>query len=66
MTGRLEGRLIGLGVCGSIAAYKAVELLRLLRAEGADVVVMLTPAAATFVGPLTFGALSRHAVETDV
>jgi phosphopantothenoylcysteine decarboxylase/phosphopantothenate--cysteine ligase len=66
MTGRLEGRLIGLGVCGSIAAYKAVELLRLLAAEGADVVVMLTPAAATFVGPLTFGALSRHAVETDV
>ncbi len=64
--GRLEGRLIGLGVCGSIAAYKAVELLRLLRAEGADVVVMLTPAAATFVGPLTFAALSRHAVETDV
>jgi phosphopantothenoylcysteine decarboxylase/phosphopantothenate--cysteine ligase len=66
VSGRLEGRLIGLGVCGSIAAYKAVELLRLLRVEGADVVVMLTPAAATFVGPLTFGALSRHAVETDV
>ena len=66
MSDRLAGRLIGLGVCGSIAAYKAVELLRLLRAEGADVVVMLTPAAATFVGPLTFGALSRHAVETDV
>ena len=66
MTGRLEGRLIGLGVCGSIAAYKAVELVRLLRAEGADVVVMLTPSAATFVGPLTFQALSRHPVETDV
>jgi phosphopantothenoylcysteine decarboxylase/phosphopantothenate--cysteine ligase len=66
VSGRLEGRLIGLGVCGSIAAYKAVELLRLLRAEGADVVAMLTPAAATFVGPLTFGALSRHPVETDV
>ncbi len=65
-SGRLQGRLIGLGVCGSIAAYKAVELLRLLRMEGADVVAMLTPAAATFVGPLTFGALSRHPVETDV
>lgn len=64
--GRLAGRLIGLGVCGSIAAYKAVELLRLLRAEGADVVVMLTPSAAAFVGPLTFQALSRHPVETDV
>ncbi len=65
-TGRLQGRLIGLGVCGSIAAYKAVELLRLLRMEGADVVAMLTPAATAFVGPLTFGALSRHPVETDV
>ena len=53
-------------MCGSIAAYKAVELLRLLRAEGADVVVILTPSAAAFVGPLTFGALSRHPVETDV
>ena len=66
MTGRLEGRLIGLGVTGSIAAYKAVELLRLLRGEGADIVAMLTPAATAFVGPLTFQALSRHAVETDV
>ena len=66
MSGRLEGRLIGLGVCGSIAAYKAVELVRLLRTEGADVIVMLTPAAAAFVGPLTFEALSGHAVETDV
>ena len=66
MTGRLEGRLIGLGVTGSIAAYKAVELLRLLRAEGADVAVMLTPSAARFVGPLSFAALSRHPVETDL
>jgi phosphopantothenoylcysteine decarboxylase/phosphopantothenate--cysteine ligase len=66
VTGRLEGRLIGLGVTGSIAAYKAVELLRLLRAEGADVVAMLTPAATAFVGPLTFASLSRHPVETDV
>ncbi len=64
--GRLSGRLIGLGVTGSIAAYKAVELLRSLHAEGADVVVMLTPAAARFVGPLSFAALSRHPVETDV
>ncbi|MGH2475234.1 MAG: flavoprotein, partial [Candidatus Limnocylindrales bacterium] len=64
--GRLDGRLIGLGVTGSIAAYKAVELLRLLRAEGADVAVMLSPAATRFVGPLTFAALSRHPVETDV
>ena len=66
MTRRLEGRLIGLGVTGSIAAYKAVELLRLLSAEGADVVVLLSPSAARFVGPLSFAALSRHPVETEV
>ena len=66
MTGRLEGRLVALGVTGSIAAYKAAELVRVLRAEGADVVVLLTSSAATFVGPLTFAALTRHPVETDV
>ncbi|MEW5991164.1 MAG: bifunctional phosphopantothenoylcysteine decarboxylase/phosphopantothenate--cysteine ligase CoaBC [Chloroflexota bacterium] len=64
--GRLDGRLIALGVTGSIAAYKAVELLRLLTAEGADVVVLLSPSAARFVGPLSFAALSRHPVETEV
>ena len=64
--GRLAGRLIALGVTGSIAAYKAVELLRLLRAEGAEVAVMLSPAATRFVGPLTFAALSRHPVESDI
>jgi phosphopantothenoylcysteine decarboxylase/phosphopantothenate--cysteine ligase len=63
---RLEGRLIALGVTGSIAAYKAVELLRLLSAEGADVVVLLSPSAQRFVGELSFAALSRHPVETDV
>ena len=57
---------IALGVTGSIAAYKAVELLRLLTAEGADVVVLLSPSATRFVGPLSFAALSRHPVETDV
>jgi phosphopantothenoylcysteine decarboxylase/phosphopantothenate--cysteine ligase len=66
MGGRLAGRLIGLGVTGSISAYKAVELLRLLRAEGADVAVMLSPSATRFVGALSFAALSRHPVETDV
>ncbi|HEV8490021.1 MAG TPA: bifunctional phosphopantothenoylcysteine decarboxylase/phosphopantothenate--cysteine ligase CoaBC [Candidatus Limnocylindrales bacterium] len=63
---RLDGRLIALGVTGSIAAYKAVELLRLLTAEGADVVVLLSPAATRFVGPLTFEALSRHPVESEL
>jgi len=64
--GRLAGRLIGLGVTGSIAAYKAVELVRAFRSEGADVVVMLTPSASRFVAPLTLQTLSGHAVEGDV
>ncbi|HXG39370.1 MAG TPA: flavoprotein, partial [Candidatus Limnocylindrales bacterium] len=63
---RLEGRLIAVGVTGSIAAYKAVELVRRLRDEGAETVVLMTPAATRFVGPLTFEALSGRAVETDV
>jgi phosphopantothenoylcysteine decarboxylase/phosphopantothenate--cysteine ligase len=66
VSGRLERRLIGLGITGSIAAYKAVELLRLLTAEGADVVVLLSPSATKFVGPLTFAALSRHPVESEL
>ena len=64
MTGRLDGRLIGLGVCGSIAAYKAPELVRLLQAEGAEVQVLVTPSATRFVAPLTLAALSGRAVET--
>ncbi len=64
--GRLAGRLVALGVTGSIAAFKAVELLRLLRAEGADVVVVVTPTATRFVAPLTLAALSGHHVEGDV
>jgi phosphopantothenoylcysteine decarboxylase/phosphopantothenate--cysteine ligase len=66
LSGRLDGRLIALGITGSIAAYKSVELLRLLQAEGADVVALVTPSAAQFVAPLTLEALSRHAVEHDV
>ncbi|HET7029686.1 MAG TPA: bifunctional phosphopantothenoylcysteine decarboxylase/phosphopantothenate synthase [Candidatus Limnocylindrales bacterium] len=63
---RLDGRLIAVGVTGSIAAYKAADLVRRVRDEGADVVVLMTPSAARFVGPLTFAALTRHPVETDV
>jgi len=63
---RLDGRLIALGVTGSIAAYKSVELLRLLAAEGADVAVLLSPAATRFVAPLTLAALSRHPVESEL
>jgi phosphopantothenoylcysteine decarboxylase/phosphopantothenate--cysteine ligase len=66
LSGRLEGRLIALGITGSIAAYKSVELLRLLQAEGAEVVALITPSAMKFVAPLTLEALSRHGVEQDV
>jgi phosphopantothenoylcysteine decarboxylase/phosphopantothenate--cysteine ligase len=66
VSGRLDGRLIALGATGSIAAYKAPELVRLLQAEGADVVGLLTPSAAKFVAPLALEALTRRAVESDV
>ena len=64
--GRLAGRRLALGVTGSIAAYKSVELLRLLQSEGADVRVLMTPAATAFIGPLTLETLSHHPVDTDV
>jgi phosphopantothenoylcysteine decarboxylase/phosphopantothenate--cysteine ligase len=55
-----------LGVCGSIAAYKAVGLLRALVEEGAEVSVVMTESARRFVAPLTFEVLSRHPVATDL
>ncbi len=63
---RLAGRFIGLGITGSIAAFKAVDLVRLLRVEGADVQVLMTPSATHFVAPLTLAALSRRRVDADV
>jgi len=57
--------MILLGVSGSIAAYKSVELLRLFLKAGQDVHVMMTPPATHFVGPLTFQALSGHPVLTE-
>ena len=59
---RLEGKRILLGVSGSIAAYKAVELLRRLREQGADVRVVLTRNAERFVTRLTFETLSGNPV----
>ena len=61
----LEGKTIVLGVTGSIAAFKAVELLRQVTKAGANVVVSMTQAACQFVGPLTFQTLSRNPVMTD-
>jgi phosphopantothenoylcysteine decarboxylase / phosphopantothenate---cysteine ligase len=62
----LTGKQIVLGVTGSIAAYKAVALLRTLRREGAVVDVVMTHSATKFVTPLTFEVLSGRPVSTDV
>ncbi|HYL80789.1 MAG TPA: bifunctional phosphopantothenoylcysteine decarboxylase/phosphopantothenate--cysteine ligase CoaBC [Candidatus Acidoferrum sp.] len=62
----LTGKRILLGVTGSIAAYKAVELLRELAKRGAEVQVVMTEAATKFVGPLTFETLSRQPVLLDM
>lgn len=61
----LDGRLVLLGVTGSIAAYKAAELVRLLTAAGAEVQVLMTRTATAFIGPLTLETLSRRAVMQD-
>lgn len=62
----LSGKRVLLGVTGSIAAYKAVELLRLLVKAGAEVQVVMTEAATKFVAPLTFETLSRQEVLLDM
>jgi phosphopantothenoylcysteine decarboxylase / phosphopantothenate---cysteine ligase len=64
--GRLRNRRIALGITGSIAAYKAVELLRSFQNEGAEVRCLMTTAAVEFIGTLTLETLSHHAVESDV
>ncbi|MGQ8336851.1 bifunctional phosphopantothenoylcysteine decarboxylase/phosphopantothenate--cysteine ligase CoaBC [Sunxiuqinia sp. A32] len=62
---RLEGKHIILGVTGSIAAYKAAYLLRGLVKEGADVQVVMTPAAKEFITPVTMSALSGRPVISE-
>jgi phosphopantothenoylcysteine decarboxylase / phosphopantothenate---cysteine ligase len=61
----LSGKRILLGVSGGIAAYKAVEVLRKLMEQGAEVRVVMTRNAARFVAPMTFSALSGKPVLTD-
>ncbi len=63
---RLAGKRILVGVTGGIAAYKAAELTRLLRAAGAEVRVAMTQAAVAFVAPLTFQALSGQPVHLEL
>ena len=62
----LAGRRILLGVAAGIAAYKSPDLVRRLRDRGAQVRVVMTPAAQAFVGPLTFQAVSGEPVATDL
>jgi len=62
----LKGKTIVLGVTGGIAAYKAVELLRLLTKAGADIHVIMTKGAMEFVTPLTFQTLSMNPVSTSL
>lgn len=62
----LENKRILLGVSGGIAAYKVIELVRMLRKAGCRVDVVMTRAAEAFVTPLTFESLTRQPVRSDV
>jgi len=61
----LQGKKIILGITGSIAAYKAAILLRLLVKAGAEVKVVMTASAKDFVTPLTFSTLSKNQVYSE-
>jgi len=62
---RLEGKKIILGITGSIAAYKAAILLRLLVKEGAEIQVVITAAGKEFITPVTLSALSGKPVISE-
>ncbi|TMQ47822.1 MAG: bifunctional phosphopantothenoylcysteine decarboxylase/phosphopantothenate--cysteine ligase CoaBC [Candidatus Eisenbacteria bacterium] len=62
----LSGRTVAVGVSGGIAAYKACELVRWLKARGSAVIVVMTRGAAEFVTPLTFQTLSGNPVVHDL
>ena len=66
MSEALRGRFIVLGVTGSIAAYKSVELARRLTQAGATVQVVMSRSATEFVRPLTFQALTYRPVEVEM
>lgn len=61
----LSGKKILIGITGSIAAYKIPFLVRLLLKEGAEVQVLMTPAARDFVTPLTLATLSKRTVLSE-
>lgn len=61
----LEGKRIIIGVTGSIAAYKAASLVRLLVKAGAEVRVLMTPDSKHFITPLTMATLSKNPIFTE-
>lgn len=61
----LKGKNILLGVTGSIAAYKAATLVRLLVKDGANVKILMTPLAKEFITPLTLATLSNNPILVD-
>ncbi|MDD7303324.1 MAG: bifunctional phosphopantothenoylcysteine decarboxylase/phosphopantothenate--cysteine ligase CoaBC [Prevotellaceae bacterium] len=61
----LKGKKIVLGITGSIAAYKACQIIRLLIKQGAEVQVVITPAGKEFITPITLSALSSKPVISD-
>ena len=63
---KLTGKRFIIGITGGIAAYKTIELIRLLRKAGAEVRAVLTPAAAEFVTPLTLQAISGNVVSQSL
>jgi len=62
----LKGKKILVGITGSIAAYKAIYLIRLLVKAGAEVKVVMTPSAKDFVSTLTLSTLSKNPVLVDL
>ncbi len=62
----LKNKKILLGVSGSIAAYKSAVLVRLLKKEGADVKIIMTPSSKQFIAPLTLSTLSKNEVLSEL
>lgn len=62
----LKGKHILLGVTGSIAAYKALEIVSLLKKQGAEIKVIMTESATKFVTPLSFSSLTSNPVAYDM
>ena len=62
----LKGKKIIVGICGGIAAYKILTLIRLLKKAGAEVKVIMTPSAVDFIGKLTPATLSEEEIYLEM